>query len=155
MESVENVSPLGSRKIKWTEVLLAFITYYFSLFGAHEFAISLAARYWRPSVVLWTLVFAGIMTYLVTVIGGRKAVWLGARSRSRCHRAYFLHDSGYPPPIRQSRRLRTVSQEKNMSLRRLYRERRLTAVELAGRLRALASGKLPPPLVHSAGTGSV
>ena len=34
-------------------------------------------------------------------------------------------------------------------LRRLYRERRLTAAELAGRLRALdalAAGKLPPPL---------
>jgi hypothetical protein len=34
-------------------------------------------------------------------------------------------------------------------LRRLYRERRLTAAELAGRLRALdalASGKLRPPL---------
>ena len=34
-------------------------------------------------------------------------------------------------------------------LRRLYRERRLSDAELAGRLRALdalASGKLPPPL---------
>ena len=72
MENVESVSPHG-RKIKWTEVLLAFITCYFSLFGAHEFAISLAARHLRQSVVLWTLVFAGILTYLVTVIGGRKA----------------------------------------------------------------------------------
>jgi 5-methylcytosine-specific restriction endonuclease McrA len=38
-------------------------------------------------------------------------------------------------------------------LRGLYRERRLTTVELAGRLRALdalASGKLPPPLPPSA-----
>ncbi len=38
-------------------------------------------------------------------------------------------------------------------LRGLYRERRLTAVELAGRLRALdalASGKLPPPLAAPA-----
>jgi 5-methylcytosine-specific restriction endonuclease McrA len=32
-------------------------------------------------------------------------------------------------------------------LRRLYRERRLTAAELAARLRALASGKLRPPLL--------
>ncbi len=31
-------------------------------------------------------------------------------------------------------------------LRRLYRERRLTASELAARLRALASGKLVPSL---------
>jgi len=38
-------------------------------------------------------------------------------------------------------------------LRKLYRERRLTAVELADRLRALdafASGKLPPPLPEAA-----
>jgi 5-methylcytosine-specific restriction endonuclease McrA len=38
-------------------------------------------------------------------------------------------------------------------LRRLYRERRLTAAELTGRLRALdalASGKLPPPLPAAA-----
>jgi hypothetical protein len=32
------------------------------------------------------------------------------------------------------------------SLRRLYRERRLTASELAARLRALTSGKLRPSL---------
>ncbi len=42
-------------------------------------------------------------------------------------------------------------------LRQLYRERRLTAVELAGRLRALdalASGKLPPPLPARAKPGA-
>jgi len=35
-------------------------------------------------------------------------------------------------------------------LRWLYRERRLTAVELTAYLRALTSGKLPPPLATTA-----
>jgi len=73
MENVKSASP-ESTKTKWTDAPRAFITLYFSLFGAHEFAISLAGRHLQLPVVLWTLVFAVILTCLVTMIGGRKVV---------------------------------------------------------------------------------